>query len=95
MNDARLFSRVLVLGNSMRIDKRQLCLLRRVGELAVMVMEGVVEGTRLKRNHGFTTFGNGVVKPTRNARCRHKIGTVREYFPEVEFHQRIVPQDPR
>jgi len=42
-------------------------------------MEGVMEGTRLRgalRNSGLTTFSNGKVKPTRNARYWHKIGIV-------------------
>jgi len=53
--------------------------------LAHMVMEGAMEDTRsrdaLQGNGGWTTFWNGAFKPTKNARCWHKIGTVGERCP--------------
>jgi len=54
------------------------------GELALMVMEGATKGTRsrvLQGNSGWITFRNEAGKPTRNARCWHKIGTVGERCP--------------
>jgi len=52
------------------------------GELALMVMAGMIEGTRPmapEGNSGWTTFMNRTVKPTQNTRCWHKSGTVGEH----------------
>jgi len=54
------------------------------GELALMLMEGPwKEPGRgvLQGNSGWITFRNGAVKPTRNAGCWHKLGTVGERCP--------------
>jgi len=55
------------------------------GELTLMLMEG----TRLRgapRKSRWITFRNGVVKPTRNARCWHKIGTDGERCPGSGYY---------
>jgi len=54
------------------------------GELALVVMEGTMDGTRPRaatKNSSRITVRNGVVKPNKNARCWRKIGTVGERCP--------------